>query len=81
MKRRLSITAIIIMMNQVLTPFSYAFAETGDILNLEENNVAVEEIVEEELVDEDTEDVEEQDIKEAEDSSLDSDDNEADIQT
>ena len=73
MKRRLSITAIIIMMNQVLTPFSYAFAETGDILNLEENNVAVEEIVEE---DENTEDAEE-----VEDSSLDSENNEADTQT
>ena len=78
MKRRLSITAIIIMMNQVLTPFSYAFAETGDILNLEENNVAVEEIVDEEPVEEDIEDVEEQNI---EDSSLGSEDNKADTQT
>ena len=71
MKRRLSITAIIIMMNQVLTPFSYAFAETGDILNLEENNVAVEKIVEEEPVDEDIEDVENQDIENPLDESED----------
>jgi hypothetical protein len=79
MKRRLSITAIIMMMNQVLTPFSYAFAETGDILNLEENNVAVEEIVEEET--EGTEDIEEQDTEEIEDSSFGSEDNEVDTQT
>ena len=50
-------------MNQVLTPFSYAFAETGDILDLEENNVAVKEIVEEEPVDEDIEEVEQQEIE------------------
>jgi hypothetical protein len=78
MKRRLSVTAIIMMMNQVLTPFSYAFAETGDILNLEENNVAVEEIVEEETVDEDIEDVESQDIENPLDESEDNGDDSQD---
>jgi hypothetical protein len=34
------------MMNQVLTPFSYAFAETGDVFDAAENVVVEQEIIE-----------------------------------
>jgi hypothetical protein len=45
MKRRLSLTAIVVLMNNVLTPFSYAFTDEMDVLGVDEN-VVVEEVVE-----------------------------------
>jgi hypothetical protein len=44
MKKRLRLSAFIVMMNHVLTPFSYAIAEDGDIFDLNENVVIENEI-------------------------------------
>jgi regulatory protein YycH of two-component signal transduction system YycFG len=57
MKKRLKITAIIMMMNHVLTPFSYAL-DGGEIFDVEENVAVENEIIEDEEVEDVEEDLE-----------------------
>ena len=52
------------MMNQVLTPFSYAFAETGDVFDAAENVV-----VEQEIIEDVAEDVPEWDIEDVDNTA------------
>ena len=46
MKRLLRLTAIILMVNEVLTPFSYAFAQELDVFDITENIAEENETVE-----------------------------------
>ena len=46
MKRRLSVIAIILAMDNILTPFSFAIGDDGDVFDMGENVVIENEITE-----------------------------------